>query len=131
MNINKIQNPSFTGTVHLEGQARANDPILRPLIHHLKYNCGNKNVHHYIDVCDIDNSIQSLSSGFYSKIKEVGGFHVTLGGGREKTAEYVKELIRRTDKIKPLYIIIKNQEKLASEQPKKESFWKKLFPFLK
>lgn len=110
MNIYKTQNTSFKGTVHLLNAARANDPVLRPLIHHLKYNCGNKNIHHYIDVSDTNNTIQSLFSAYYSKTKGAGGFCVTIGGAREKTAEYVKELIRRTYSIHPLYIIVKNQE---------------------
>lgn len=111
MQINKIQKTNFKGTVHLLNQSRANDPVLRPLIHHLKYNCGNKDIHHYIDVCDIDDSIQYFGSAYYSKVKGVGGFGIHLGGGQVKTPEYVKELIRRTDSIGLVYRIVKNKEK--------------------
>lgn len=111
MNIDKTHNTSFKGIVHLRGQAKANDPILRPLIHHLKYHCGNKNVHHSIDVCDINNSIKSVNTVYRSKVKIFDGFGIKWGGGREKTAEYIKELIGRTDALNLTYRIFKNEER--------------------
>lgn len=109
MNIAKTQNVAFNGTVHLEGQAKSNDPILRPLIHHLKYNCGSKDIHHYIKVCDADDFIQ-LKSVYHSKTKRVGGFCIILDSGKKKTADYVKELIRKTDSLSLIYKIFKNEE---------------------
>lgn len=109
MNVNKTQSFSFKGIVHLEGQAKSDDPILRPLIHHLKYNCGNKDVHHYVDVSDIDNSIQ-LKSVYHSKTRGVGGFSVILDKGKKKTTDYIKELIRKTDSLSLVYKIFKNEE---------------------
>lgn len=108
MNIVKTQNVSFNGTVHLEGQAKSYDPILRPLIHHLKYNCGNKNFHHFIDV-SADNCIQ-LKSVYHSKTRGAGGFSIILDGRKKKNADYVKELIRKTDLLNLVYRVFKNEQ---------------------
>lgn len=48
MNIQKIQGTSFTGTVNLTQQADAKNPLIRPLINHLKHHCGSKKVNHRI-----------------------------------------------------------------------------------
>lgn len=140
MNVDKTQNANFSGTVHLVGQAKANDPILRPLIHHLKYNCGNKNTHHYIDVCDIDDSIQSVYSiyNFHKPSEKKGGYLIHIGGGKDKTIEYITHLINKSKETNAWInnVRLKNKEaeqqkQLISNQPEKQSFLGNLFSLLK
>lgn len=146
MNINKTSNTNFNGTVHMEWQARYNDTILRPLIKHIKHNCGHKDVHYYIDVCDTDNSLQSLTVKYDPKEKfnKYDGYVITYALGIPKTKENIKKVIEKTKESMWYFQNIRNQEKEFAKKkekpeviihtgtfPKKEPFWKKLFPFLK
>lgn len=133
MNINKTSNINFKGTVHLEGQARANDPVLRPLIKQLKHHGGHKDVHYYIDVLDADNSIQDIHATYIPKqqVNNFGAFHKHLGGGLDKTKENIQKLIQRANESMWYFQEIRNKEKSIAKGKKAMETLGVIFKFCK
>jgi len=130
------QNLGFTGTVNIvnlaiKKEARANihagNPVLRPLIKHLKHNCGSKDVHHTINIGDLHIGVNS-SYKSAAKINGVDEFTreqiIIKKTPLEK--KNITDLIEWSKGNKEWMKGIRAQEKEAVKNTPEPSFFKKL-----
>jgi len=121
MDIKRTQNVNFTGTVILKKQALAENPVLRPLIKHLKNHCGGKDIKHIIKVDKLCISVassytpQKPVNGHYKFLKS---FDIVSGESDPSiTKENVNQMIDWSKEIPSWVKNIKNLERAQAKTP--------------
>ena len=139
MDIKRTQNVNFTGTVILKKQALAENPLLRPLIKHLKNHCGGKDITHIIKADELCLSVMSS----YKPQKPVNGHYkflksfdiVSCESDPSITKKNVNQMIDWSKEIPSWAKNIKNMEraqaKMSSPKNTKSIFQKFLSIFQK
>lgn len=114
MNINRTQSVNFKGIVHLRRMEEAQNPVLRPLIEHLKHHSGSKRVHHFIDINSENNAIEIIESVYITKpiVNGVKKHSRILGNGSLNEPASIDKLINLIDATKIWFRDIRMQEKI-------------------
>lgn len=143
MSLQPKQNVSFVGTVEIVNLRKGmkisswdgDYSLLRPLIKQLKHHCGSKDVHHTINVGDIQIGVTSS----YTAAKKVNGIDSFIKGSNiitEKSFQEknINDLVEWSKKeinvwmqdIRKQEKAIRKQEKEVVKNTSEPSFFKKL-----